>query len=102
MLGPWVPAGARSSEGAVRKWALAAALLLLCAPSWGATATAPPQVKIAYGAPGADPNNVHAREILTNSRALEELQAFLAPLRLPVDMNLQAEACGALRRAYDA
>jgi len=33
---------------------------------------------------------------------LEELQAFLAPLRLPVDLNLQGEACGALRHAYDA
>jgi hypothetical protein len=84
----------------VRKWALAAALFVSCTASWAATT--PPQVKIAYGAAGADPHNVHAREILTNSRALEELQAFLAPLRLPVDMNLQAEACGALQRAYDA
>ena len=86
----------------MRKWALAAALLLLCTPSWAASAPVPPQVKIAYGAAGADPNNAHAKEILTNSHALEELQAFLAPLRLPVDLNLQAEACGALQRPYDA
>jgi hypothetical protein len=82
----------------VRKWALAAALLVLSTASWAA-----PQVKIAYGPASADPNSARAREVLTNSRALEELQAFLAPLRLPVDMNLHAEACGgALRRAYDA
>ena len=85
----------------MRKWVLAAALFLLCTPSWAAAPT-PPQVKIAYGAAGADPNNARARGVLTNSRALEELQAFLAPLRLPVDMNLQAEACGAPRRAYNA
>jgi hypothetical protein len=84
----------------VRKWALAAALFVLVTPSWAAPTT--PQVKIAYGAAGADPNNARARAVLTNSRALEELQAFLAPLRLPVDMNLQAEACGGVRRAYDA
>jgi hypothetical protein len=91
----------------MRKRALAAILVswiaFAAAPACAATpAPAAPQVRIAYGAAGADPNDARAREVLTNSRALEELQAFLAPLRLPVDMHLQAEACGAPRRNYDA
>lgn len=64
-------------------------------------ARADPQVAVEYGDPGSDPAVVHAHDVLVNSKALEELQQFLTPLRLPANLNLRAEACGATRKAYD-
>jgi hypothetical protein len=92
----------------MQKWTAVLALIaafgaLTVAPACAATpAPAAPEVKITYGAAGEDPNNIRARAVMTNSRALEELQAFLAPLRLPVDLSLQGAACGAAQRPYDA
>ena len=67
-------------------------------------AAAAQQVNIAYGeAPASDATLVHAHDVLVKSQALEELQTFLSPLRLPADLNLRADACGgALRRPYDS
>ena len=57
--------------------------------------TAAPQVTIAYGdAQAGDAALVHARDILVKSQALEELGAFLTPLRLPADLAIRSDACG--------
>lgn len=88
----------------MRLAALAAAALAAFSPI-SAFAQAPGgQIVIAYGdAPANDAAAAHARDVLANSKALEELRRFLAPLRLPVDLNIRADSCGGLdRRAYDA
>jgi hypothetical protein len=67
---------------------------------WTAAASAG-QVNIGYGDPGGEPAILHAHDVLVNSHALEELKQFLSPLRLPQDITLQADSCGAERRGYD-
>jgi len=78
--------------------AVAAGFLLLspiCAFAQG-------QIRIDYGSAGGDdPALAHAHDVLVNSHALEELQRFLTPLRLPTDLTVRADSCGAARRAYD-
>ncbi len=61
-------------------------------------------MRIVYGdvPTSADAAIAHARDVLVKSQALEELQRFLAPLRLPADLTIRSDPCGAERRAYDA
>jgi hypothetical protein len=80
------------------------AVVLVLLSAIGATAqTQNGQIRIAYGdvPPGADAA-AHARDVLAKSQALEELRRFLTPLRLPTNLNVRADSCGAARRAYDA
>ena len=88
----------------MRRAALAAAVFALVGVLGAAPALAQPQVRIAYGdiPADADPTISHARDVIVKSRALEELQRFLSPLRLPADLAIRADQCGAERRAYDA
>jgi hypothetical protein len=65
------------------------------------SALAEARVQVGYGEAGDDPNLAHARDVIMKSQALEELQTFLAPLRLPSDLTIQAVTCGAERMAYD-
>lgn len=75
---------------------------VLWARMGASSALAEPQVRIEYAAaPDDDPKLTHARDVIMQSRALEELQQFLRPLRLPTDFTLRADACGAERREYD-
>jgi hypothetical protein len=70
--------------------------------AFGATsASAQPQARVAYGVAFGDLSIVNARGVMVNSGALEELQRFLTPLRLPTDLTIRADQCGGLRRAYD-
>jgi len=87
----------------MRRATLAAAFVGLMQWLTPAAATAAPEVSIAYGdAPAGDASLVHAHDILVNSQALEELNAFLSPLRLPADLHIRSDACGgATRRPYD-
>ena len=80
-----------------KSWASAGALLLIM----GAAVPARADFRVAYESPGDDPALVAAHDVLVKSQALEELQTFLAPLRLPVNVNLHAAACGAERRDYE-
>ena len=88
----------------MRRATLAAAIVGLTQGLVLAAAAAAPQVNIAYGdAPASDAALVHAHDILVKSQALEELSAFLNPLRLPTDLNIHGDACGgAFRRPYDS
>jgi hypothetical protein len=85
----------------MRSVALAVACFALWVGIGAGGALAQGQMNIGYGEAGDDPNLTHAREVIMKSQALEELQAFMTPLRLPTDFTLQAEACGAERMAYD-
>jgi len=87
----------------MRRATLAAAILGLTQWLSPAAATAAPQVSIAYGdAPANDAALVHAHDILVKSQALEELDSFLTPLRLPADLHIRSDACGgASRHPYD-
>ncbi len=87
----------------MRSAALAVAALALVPFVGAARADPQPQVRIVYGdVAGANAATSHARDVLAKSHALEELQRFLTPLRLPTDLTFRAEECGAERRAYDA
>jgi hypothetical protein len=83
---------------------LLTALAFCCASaslSLSATTDAP-QVRIGYGAlKGNDPAIADARDLLVRYKTLDEMQVFLSPLRMPVDLTIRAEQCGALRREYD-
>jgi Putative metallopeptidase len=81
-----------------------AALALCCATaSYALSAeTDAPQVRIGYGGlKGNAPAIADARDLLVRYKTLEEMQVFLSPLRMPVDLTIRAEQCGALRREYD-
>ena len=75
-----------------------------------ATALAPnPQIQVEYiqpkyNAAAADPNQYNAFNAiyawLRVRQPLEEIQKFLAPLRLPRPIKTQVDSCGAERRAY--
>ena len=79
-------------------WAAAAAIGGCVA----AAAANPPQVRIVYGAPSAsNAEVVAAHDLLAKNQVLEELQQFLRPLRLPVDMTIKADECGLESRPYD-
>jgi len=60
-----------------------------------------PQVNIVY----VEPRNAAYRpmaERLKQCRVLEQLRVFLAPLKLPRQLNVNVEECGAVTRAYKA
>jgi hypothetical protein len=68
----------------------------------GLASPAAAAIRIAYDAAGDDPDLVQAREALVKSKALEELQTFLAPLRIYDNVLVRGASCGAERRDYDA
>ena len=83
--------------------ALTVVLFLQSLSSAACLAAGSYRIVIAYGAARAgDSASASARAALVNAHALEELQQFLTPFRLPADLTIRAEACGAPRRAYDA
>jgi hypothetical protein len=88
----------------MRRATLAAAIVGLTQWLAPLTATAAPQVSVAYGdAPAGDAALVHAHDILVKSQALDELGTFLSPLRLPTDLHIRSDACGgSSRRPYDS
>lgn len=62
-----------------------------------------PQVEVEYIRPAAFPNNNDFYAIytwLTVRQPLQELQQFLAPLRLPQKLKIQVDTCGADRKPY--
>jgi hypothetical protein len=72
------------------------------APAQAPAAAPTGAVKIQYG-PATTSNQplAHARDLMTQDKALEELQLFLTPLRLPRDLNIvMAECGGAESHAY--
>jgi Putative metallopeptidase len=59
-----------------------------------------PQIEIAYEEP-KNPNLRPIYERLKKRQVLEELRAFLAPLRLPKQVRVRAAECGANMVAYE-
>jgi hypothetical protein len=59
------------------------------------------QIEIAYGEP-SNPGLRPIEQRLRKRMVLEQLQAFLAPLRLPSSLLIRTEQCGALTAPYDA
>jgi len=84
----------------MRSWARATAAFVITSIISSVAIAASPQINIAYGPANDDPDVVHARDVFVKSRALEEWRQFLAPLRLPTDITMRADACGDTRRAY--
>jgi len=89
----------------MRQWLTAVAAVGFVAAGCGASAAAEgdtPQIQIEYGEPtGNDAAIAAAHDVLVNYKALEELRQFLAPLKLPTDLNIHAAQCGAMRHPYD-
>src|ERR1700756_2215093 len=82
--------------------ALACACLAICPTQADAQIPAGlqnPQIEIVYAVPG----NAAFRPIydrLKQRQVLEELRAFLAPLKLPRKLTVSVDQCGAPARAY--
>jgi Putative metallopeptidase len=66
-----------------------------------ARAAAENPVHIEYGDASGDPTIDHARDVLMNAKALEELRSFMSPLRWPASIAIRADQCGGEHRAYD-
>jgi len=77
----------------------AAAFGLAAIPAASAAADNP--VKIEYGDASGDATIDHARDVLMNAHALEELQTFMSPLRWPTSITIRADQCGGEHRDYD-
>jgi hypothetical protein len=70
-------------------------------PGWQSSGLRNPHIEIAY----VEPTSAALRPIYDRLRkrmVLEQLQAFLAPLRLPKTLSIKADQCGALSVPYDA
>jgi hypothetical protein len=70
-------------------------------PAWDPSKTdlKNPQIEIAYEEP-KNPNLRPIYERLKNRQVLEELRAFLAPLRLPKPLRVRTAECGATTLPY--
>jgi hypothetical protein len=80
-------------------------LALLSTPAFPQSGAVTSQVEIVYVAPGMGPSGQISRfnpiyKWLTTRQPLEELKAFLSPLRLPRKLTVQVDECGADRRPY--
>jgi hypothetical protein len=77
-------------------------MLALPAPAQAPVLPANPQIQVDYIQPKNNSTGEFAAIYawLRARRPLEEIQKFLAPLRLPRQIKIQVDACGAESRAY--
>jgi hypothetical protein len=87
-------------KGAAILSTAAICLALAPSPAWAQTPSAKTnQIAIAYVAP-KDPAHRPIQQLLQEHRALEKLQEFLSPIRLPRQLLLQVEGCDGVSNAF--